>query len=140
MAGPEQPAEYATAGVAELIARPVGSVSPSVIAGCAGLVPLLVSVKTRVVAAPSAMVPAPKVLAAAGLARFTTRHCALEVLAALVVVTLAGAFVNAAGLPAQLALVCVAWFVTPETVTVQLAVPAVIAMPPRPESARVAAV
>jgi hypothetical protein len=126
--------------VAELIARPVGSVSPSVIADCAGLVPLLASVKTSVVAAPSAMVPAPKVFAAVGLARFTTKHCAVEVLVALVVVTLAAALVKAAGLPAQLAFTCVAWFVTPETVTVQLAVPAVIAMPVRPESTRVPAV
>src|SRR4029077_11821143 len=61
VAGPEHPAEYATAGVALLRRRPVGSVSPTVMAPCAGFVPLLVSVKTSVVAAPSTNVPAPKV-------------------------------------------------------------------------------
>jgi hypothetical protein len=74
VAGPEQPAEYASAGVAELSRNPVGSVSPSAIADCAGFVPLLVSVKTRVVAAPSAIDAAPNVFAAFGFTRFTTRH------------------------------------------------------------------
>ena len=108
VAGPEQPAEYAIAGVAELRARPVGSVSPTVIADCAGLVPLLASVKTRLVAAPSAMVPAPKVFATLGFTRLTTRHWSLEPLLMPVVVTPAARFVKAAGLPAQLALTCAA--------------------------------
>ena len=46
--------------------KPVGKVSPSVIADWAGLVPVLVKVKTRVVVAPSAIEPAPKVLATVG--------------------------------------------------------------------------
>ena len=50
VAGPEQPAEYATAGVAELRRRPEGSVSPIAMPPCAGLAPVLVSVKTSVVA------------------------------------------------------------------------------------------
>src|SRR5690349_11619311 len=107
---------------------------------CAGFVPLLVSVNTSVVAAPSAIVPAPKVLATVGLVRVTTRHWSVPPGVAFVAVTLAARLVNAAGLPAQLALVCVAWFVRPESVTVQLAVPAVIAMPVRPETTRVPAV
>ena len=53
------------------------------------------------------------------------------------VVTEVARFVNAAGLAAQLALVCVAAFVTPDTVTMQLAVVAAIAMPVSPESPRV---
>jgi len=35
-AGPEQPAEYVMAGVAELIVSPAGSVSPRLIPDCAG--------------------------------------------------------------------------------------------------------
>ncbi len=140
MAGPEQPAEYATAGVVELSASPVGSVSPSVIADCAGFVPLLASVKTSVVVPASLIDAAPNVFAALALARVTARHWSAPPGVALVAVTFAARLVNATGLPAQLALVCVAWLVTPETVTVQLAVPAVIAMPVSPESTRVAAV
>jgi hypothetical protein len=60
--------------VAELIVSPVGSVSPRLIAGCAGFVPVFVSVKTSVVVAPSAIGFVPKVLATAGTTRFTTRH------------------------------------------------------------------
>src|SRR5947207_15401622 len=104
---------------------------------CAGFEPLLVTVKTSGVAAPSAIVPAPKVLATLAAAMFTTRHWSLEALVALVVVTEAARLVNAAGLPAQLALLCAAALVRPLTVTVQLAVPAVIWMPARPESTRV---
>jgi hypothetical protein len=59
------------------------------------------------------------------------------VLVAAVVATLAARLVNAAGLAPQLALVCVAWLVRPAIVTVQLAVPAVIATPVRPDSTRV---
>ena len=140
VAGPEQPAEYATAGVAELSASPIGSVSPMPMPDCAGFVPWLVIVKTSVVAAPSAMVPAPKVFATFGLCRFTTRHWLAEPLVALVAVTLAARLVNAAGLPAQLAFTWPAALVRPATVTVQLAVPAAIAMPVRPESTRVPAV
>ncbi len=140
MAGPAQPAEYATAGVAELICSPVGSVSPTVMADWAGLVPLLVSVKTSVVVAASLIEAAPKVLATVALARFTTRHWSAEPLVMPVVVTFAPRLVNAAGLPTQLALTCVAWLVTPATVTVQLAVPALIDTPVRPESTRVPAV
>src|SRR5256885_1239076 len=125
---------------------------------CAGFEPLLVSVKTTVVAAPSAIEAAPKVFATPGAAMLTTRQRSSVVVApslieaapkvfaapgvpvvttrqrstelfvALVVVTALARLVNAAGLPAQLALACVAWFVSPLTVTVQLAVPPVMAM------------
>ena len=57
-----------------MMARPVGSVSPTVMADCAGFEPVLVSVKTRDVVAPSAIVPAPKVFATVGFAFVTTRH------------------------------------------------------------------
>ncbi len=57
-----------------------------------------------------------------------------------VVVTFAPRLVKAAGLPAQLAFTWVAWLVTPATVTVQLAVPAVMLRPVSPESTRVPAV
>ena len=66
MAGPAQPAEYATAGVAELSASPVGRVSPSAMPDCAGLPAPLVSVKTSVVVAPSLIEAAPNVFAALG--------------------------------------------------------------------------
>ena len=75
-----------------------------------------------------------------GVPAFTTRHWSVEVLVALAVVTEADALVKAAGLPEQLVLVCVAALVSPETVTVQLVVPAVIAIPVRPERTRVAVV
>jgi len=97
-------------------------------------------VKTSAVAAPSAMVPAPNVLATVGLTRFTTRHRSLEPLLMPVVVTEAARFVNAAGLPAQLAFTWPTALVRPATVTVQLAVPAAIAMPVSPERTRVPAV
>jgi hypothetical protein len=60
--------------VAELSASPVGSVSPMPIPDCAGFVPWFAIVKTSVVAAPSAIVPAPKVFATFGLCTLTTRH------------------------------------------------------------------
>jgi len=122
------------AGVALFSCSPVGSVSPRLIPGCAGFVPVFVSVNTSVVAAPSAMEAAPKVLATAGTTRFTTRHWSVELFVALVVVTFAARFVNAAGLPTHEALVCVAAFVRPATVTVHEAVVAAIAMPVSPES------
>ena len=52
----------------------VGSVSPSAMPDCAGLVPVFVSVKTSVVAAPSLIAAAPKVLATVGGTAFTTRQ------------------------------------------------------------------
>ena len=112
----------------------MGSVSPTLIPACAGFVPVFVSVKMSVVVPPSAIETAPKVLATAGTTRFTTRHWSVEVFVALLVVTFADRFVNAAGLPTQLAFVCVAAFVSPATVTVHEAVVAVIAMPVSPES------
>ncbi len=104
---------------------------------CAGWVPLFVSVKTSVVAAPSAIEAAPKVFATFGLTRLTTRHWSVDALVAPVAATLAARLVKAAGLPAQLAFTCDAWLVSPATVAVQLAVPAAIAIPERPESTRV---
>src|SRR5438270_645577 len=122
------------------MARPVGKVSPTVIAACAGLVPVFASVKTSVVAAPSAMLAAPKVFATVALVFVTTRHWSAPAGVALVAVTLAARLVKAAGFPTQLAFVCAAALVRPETVTVQLALPAVIAMPVKPDSTRVPAV
>src|SRR6516165_3291166 len=95
---------------------------------CAGLVPWLVIVKTSVVAAPSAIVPAPKVFATFGLCTFTTRHWFVETLVALVVVTFEAWLVNATGVAEQLELTCPFALVRPATVTVQLAVPALIAI------------
>ena len=74
LAGPLQPALYVTAGVALLSCKPVGNVSPSVIGDCAGLVPVLVSVKMSVVAAPSAMPAVPNVLATVGFVLVTVKH------------------------------------------------------------------
>jgi hypothetical protein len=104
---------------------------------CAGFVPVFVSVKTSVVVPASAIEAAPKVLAAVGVPAVTTRHWSVEAFVATTGVTLAARFVNAAGLPTQLAFVCVATFVTPATVTVQLPTPAGIAIPVSPESTRV---
>ena len=67
----------------------------------------------------------------------TTRHWSVEAFVAPAVVTDAVRFVNAAGRPTQLAFVCVAAFVSPATVTVQLTVPEAIASPVSPESTRV---
>ena len=67
VAGPEQPAEYATAGVAELKRRLAGSVSPSVMPASAGLPAPLASVKTSEVVALSLIEPAPKVFGGRGL-------------------------------------------------------------------------
>jgi hypothetical protein len=120
-----------------LSVRLAGSVSPSVIAERAGFVPVFVSVKTSVVVAPSLMAAAPKVLATVGVPAVTTRHWSVEAFVALAVVTEAERFVKAAGFAAQLAFVCVAAFVRPDTVTVHEAVPEAIAMPVRPESTRV---
>src|SRR5262245_21465219 len=104
---------------------------------CAGFVPVLVSVKTSVVALPSVIVAAPKVFATVGVPAVTTRQTSVDVLFAPVVVTEAEAFVNAAGFVAQEPLTWPVWFVRPATVTVQLAVPAVMARPVRPERTRV---
>jgi len=112
-------------------------VSPRSIPERAGFVPVFVSVKMSVVDPVSAMEPAPKVLATVGVPAVTTRHWSAEVLVAPATVTEAERFVKAAGLPTQLALVCVAAFVTPDTVTVHEAVPEAIASPVSPESTRV---
>ena len=117
--------------------KPAGRVSPMVMADCAGLVPVLVRVKTSVVLAPSTMGDVPKVLATDGAAEVTLKHRSIEVLVAPVVVTLAPRLV--CGACGQVP-VCPAVLVTPDTVTVQLAVPLLIATPVRPESTRVPAV
>ncbi len=113
--------------------------SPSAIADCAGFVPPFASVKTIVVAAPSAIDGAPNAFATVGLARVTTRHWSDDAFVTPVPVTFEARLVKAAGLPAQLAFTCVGWLVSPATVTVQLAVPDDIAMPVSPESPRVPA-
>ena len=112
-----------------MIVKPVGRVSPTVIADCAGLLPLLVRVKMRLVVAPSLIEAAAKVLATLGLILLTVRHWSVEVLVAPVVVTLAVRLVWAAigQLP-----VCPGVLVTPATVTVQVVVPLVMAKPVRP--------
>ena len=125
------------AGVALFSRSPVGSVSPRLIPERAGFVPVFVSVKTSVVVAASLIAPAPKVLATVGVPAVTTRHWSADAFVAPAAVTDAARFVKAAGLPTQLALVCVAALVRPATVTVQLAVPEAIAMPVNPESTRV---
>jgi hypothetical protein len=130
LAGPEHPAEYETAGVALLIASPEGSVSPTLIPDCAGFEPLFASVKTSVVAAPSLIGLAPNVLATVGAPAVTTRQLFATPLVRLAVLLMfAAPFVNAAGFAAQLALACAARLVTPFTVIVQLAVPAIIDTP-----------
>ena len=113
--------------------KPVGKVSPSVIADWAGLVPVLVKVKTRVVVAPSAIEPAPKVLATVGLVLVTLKHWSVDVLLALVVVTLAAKLVwlacgQAPAVPAVL--------VRPAKVTLQVAVALAMATAVRPEMTR----
>jgi hypothetical protein len=85
------------------------------------------------------MAAAPKVLATVGVPDVTTRHWLLDAFVAPAVVTDAARFVNAAGLAAHDAFVCVAAFVTPATVTVHEAVPELIARPVTPESTRVPA-
>src|SRR5512134_2249201 len=104
---------------------------------CAGFVPWFVRVKTSVVVAQSAIVAAPKVFAALGTVDVTGKHWFTDVLVAFVVVTLAARFVNAA---AGHVPTCVGSLVRPESVTVQLAVPDVIATPVTPERTRVAMV
>jgi hypothetical protein len=135
---PEHPAPNVTVGVAEVNLRLAGRLSVKAIPDCAGLLPLLASVNTSVVDAPSPMDPAVNALVSVAVPVVTTRHWSAEALVALAVVTLEARFVNAAGLPTQLALVCVAAFVKPATLTVQLTVPEAIAMPVSPESTRVA--
>jgi len=139
VAGPEQPPEYATAGVVELRRRPEGSVSPTAMPDCAGFEPEFASVKTSVVVPPSAIDALPKVLATTAFDCVTPRHWSVPPGFALVAVTLAARLVNPAGLPTQLALVWVAALVRPASVTVQLAVPAVIARPVSPDTTRVPA-
>ena len=88
---------------------------------------MLVSVKTSVVVAPSLIGLAPKVLATVGVPAVTTRQLLPTPLVRLAVpLMLAAAFVNAAGVAAQLAFVCAARFVTPVTVIVHEAVSAFI--------------
>ena len=116
--------------MAEFNWRPAGKVSPTVIADWAGLVPVLVSVKIRVVVAPSAMEPAPKVLATVGLVLVTLRHWLVAVLVALVVVTLAAKLVWAAC--GQVPVVP-AVLVKPASVTLQVAVALAMAKVVRPE-------
>jgi hypothetical protein len=137
---PEHPAPNVTVGVADVNRRLAGSASVNAIPDCAGFDPVFVSVKTSVVDPVSAIEAAPNAFVSVGCAAVTTRHWSVDVFVALVVVTDAERFVNAAGFVAQLALVCAAWFVTPATVTVQLAVPEAIAIPVSPESTRVPAV
>ena len=108
-----------------------------VIGDCAGLVPLLVRVKMRVVVAPSVIAAAPKVLASVGLTLFTDRHWSAPPGVALVAVTLAARLVCAACGQVP---VWPAALVRPLKVTLQLAVPLLIATVVRPLMTRVPAV
>jgi hypothetical protein len=124
---PEHPAPNVTVGVADVNLRLAGSASVNAIPDCAGFEPLLASVKMSVVDPLSAIETAPNAFVSVGCAAFTTRQLAVTAFVTLVApLMLAAAFVNAAGFAAQLAFVCDARFVTPLTVTVQLAVPALI--------------
>jgi hypothetical protein len=134
---PAHPAPKLTVGAADVKRRLAGRLSVKAIPDCAGFEPLLASVKTSVVEPPSTMEAAPNAFVSVGCAAFTTRHWSVEAFAALVAVTLAERFVNAAGFVAQLAFVCAGAFVRPATVTVHEAVPALIASPVSPESTRV---
>jgi predicted transcriptional regulator len=131
---PEHPAPNVTVGVADVNLKFAGRLSVKAIPDCAGFVPVFASVKTSVVDPVSAIEAAPNAFVSVACEALTTRHWSVEALAAFVAVTEAERFVNAAGFVAQLALVCVATFVSPATVTVHEAVPALMAMPVSPES------
>ena len=96
----------------------------------------MVKVKMSVVAAPSAMLAVPNVLATVGLVLVTVKHWSALALVALVVVTLANKLVCAAcgHVP-----VCPAVLVKPASVTVQDAVPFVMAIGVKPLMTRVPA-
>jgi hypothetical protein len=134
---PAHPAPKVTVGVAEVNLRLDGRLSVNAIPDCAGFVPVFVSVKTIGVVPPSPIAPAVNALVSVAALAVTTRHWSVEALVAPAVVTDAERFVKAAGLPTQLAFVCVAAFVSPATVTVHEAVPEVMATPVSPESTRV---
>jgi hypothetical protein len=133
---PAHPAPKLTVGAAVNF-RLAGRLSVNPIPDCAGFEPLLVSVKTSVVEAVSLIAPAPNAFVSVAAPAVTTRHASPAPTVAPAAVTFAARFVNAAGRPTQLAFVCVAAFVTPATVTVQLAVPELIASPVSPVSTRV---
>ena len=103
----------------------------------AGLVPEFVRVKTNVVVAPSAMLGLPKVLATVGLVLVTVKQASAPPVVAFVAVMLACRLVWAAC--GQVPFTPDA-FVKPASVTVQLAVPLVMARPVRPLMTRVPAV
>ena len=116
--------------------KPAGRVSPTVMAVCAGLVPELVSVKTKVVVAPSVMAAAPKVLATVGPVVLTVKQALAPPVVALVAVMLACRLVCAACGQVPF------WpgvLVKPAKVAVQLVVPLVMARPVRPLMTRVPA-
>lgn len=134
---PAQPAPNTTDGAPLLKRNDAGNDSVNEMPLCAGLVPLLVSVKMRFVVPASLIVDADHALVKVGLAGFTTRHWSVEAFVAPVLLTFTLKLVNAAGLPTQDAFVCVGALVKPATVTVQVAVVSVIATPEIPESTRV---
>jgi len=124
------PSKHPTPGVtvgAAVNLRLDGRLSVNAIPVCTGFDPVFVSVKTSVVLAPSAIEAAANALVSVGCAAFTTRQLAATPFVTLVApLMLPAAFVNDAGLAAQFALVCDARFVTPLTVIVHEAVPALI--------------
>ena len=71
---PPQPAPNVTVGKAELKRSEAGSDSVNEIPDCAGLVPLLVNVNTRLVVAPSLIGEIDHALVNVGLTRPTTKH------------------------------------------------------------------
>ena len=92
--------------MALVICSPAGSVSPTVIALCAGLVPPLVNVKASVVLLPSEMEAAPKFLVTKGGPAMTvTQLGAITLLTTAIPLILPAELVNAAGFPAQLAFI-----------------------------------
>lgn len=136
---PAQPAPKVIVGAAEVKRSEAGNDSVNEIPLCAGLVPLLVKVKIRLVVPASLMVAADHALVKVGLTVLTTKHWSVDVLVARLVVTFAVKLVKAAGLPTQEALVCVGEFVRSAIVTVQLDVVNVIATPVIPDSTLVIA-
>lgn len=127
---PLQPAPKATNGAALVKRKLGGSDSTKPIPAWAGLEPVLVSVKTSVVDAPSTMVAAPHALVNTGGTVLTTTHWFVTPFTtptdgAILVLLL----VKAAGFVMQLVLVKPARLVTAVTVMVQLAVAAAIVTP-----------
>ena len=128
-----------TAGAALVNRKPVGNDSVNPIPLCAGFEPVLVSVNTSMVGVPSAIDASPHDLVNVAFDWVTTKHRSIEVLVRRVVDTFVAKFVNAGWFGVHVVFVCVATLVSPATVTVQVAVPMLMAMPVSPDMTRVEA-